>query len=99
MIYLHTELNMKNVTNDFRHQSLQDKDTIVDLLASLQQGLKKGTLKFSDEDNAIALKPSGLLNLTIEASSNSELNVLDVRITWQGNQPKKMKKELRILTD
>jgi amphi-Trp domain-containing protein len=87
---------MKKVNNDFRHRSLQDKDTLVELLASLQQGLKKGTLKFSDEDSSITLKPSGLLNLTIEASSNNDLNVLDVRISWQGNQPNKMKKELRI---
>ena len=87
---------MKKASNDFRHRSLQDKDTLVELLASLQQGLKKGTLKFSDEDSAITLKPSGLLNLTIEASSNNDLNVLDVRISWQGNQPNKMKKELKI---
>ena len=87
---------MKKANNDFRHRSLQDKDTIVELLASVQQGLKKGTLKFSDEDSAITLKPSGLLNLTIEASSNNDLNVLDVRISWQGNQPNKMKKELKI---
>jgi amphi-Trp domain-containing protein len=89
---------MKNVNNDFRHQSLQDRETIADLLSSLQQGLKKGTLKFSDEDNAITLKPSGLLSLTIDASSNNELNVLDVRITWQGGKPNKLKKELKVST-
>ena len=90
---------MKNISNEFRHRSLQDGDTIADLLASLQQGLKKGTLKFSDEDNAITLKPSGLLNLTIEASSSKELNAVNLRISWQGGQPGKKKKGLSISTD
>ena len=87
---------MKNDNKEFCHESLQDRETIVDLLSSLQQGLNKGTLKFSDENKDITLKPSGLLNLTIKASSSSELNALDVRISWQTNKPNKLIKELKI---
>lgn len=90
---------MKNGNNDFRHESLQDRETIADLLSSLQQGLNKGTLKFDDEDNEITLKPSGLLNLVIKASSSNELDVLDVRISWQRDQSKKIKKELKVSTE
>jgi amphi-Trp domain-containing protein len=90
---------MKNDNKDFRHDSLQDSDTIVDLLSSLQQGLSKGTLSFSDEDNHITLKPSGLLNLTIKASGSDELNVLDVRISWQSDKAGKVKKKIRISVD
>lgn len=87
---------MKNDNNDFRHESLQDKETIIHLLASLQQGLSDGTLSFSDEDNKITLKPSGLLNLKIKASGNSELNVLDIRISWQSHKDGKLNKKLRV---
>ena len=87
---------MKNGDNTFCHESLQDSESIADILSSLQQGLSNGTLKFSDEDNEITLKPSGLLNLTVKASSESGLNVLDVRISWSSKKPKKLKKELRI---
>jgi len=87
---------MKNDDNEFRHESLQDRDTIVNLLSSLQQGLSRGTLSFSDEDNQITLKPSGLLNLTIKASGSNELNVLDVRISWQENKADKRNKKLRV---
>ena len=90
---------MKNDNNSFCHESLQDRETIVDMLSSLQQGLSNGTLKFSDEDNAITLKPSGLLNLTINASSDSGLNVHDVRISRASKKPDKLKKELRISVD
>ena len=57
---------MKDSDKSFCHESLQDRETIADILSSLQQGLSKGTLKFSDEDNEITLKPSGLLNLSRE---------------------------------
>lgn len=87
---------MKNGNNTFRHQSLQDSETIAEILSSLQRGLSNGTLKFSDEKNEITLKPSGLLNLTVKASSDSGFNVLDVRVSWSSNKPNKLKKELKI---
>ena len=90
---------MKDGDNSFCHESLQDRETIADILSSLQQGLSNGTLKFSDEDNEITLKPSGLLNLSVKASSDSGLNVLDVRVSWSTKKPKKLKKELRISVD
>lgn len=90
---------MKNVDDTFCYESLQDRETIAELLSSLQQGLSNGTLKFSDEDNVITLKPSGLLNLTVKASSSSELNVLDLRISWQSSKPVKNKKKLKISVD
>jgi amphi-Trp domain-containing protein len=93
------ELDMKNDNNQFRHESLQDRETIADLLSSLQQGLTSGTLKFGDDENKITLKPSGLLNLTITASASGELNMVDVRIAWQSNEPNKIKKELFVSTD
>lgn len=90
---------MKNDNNSFCHESLQDSETIADILSSMQQGLASGTLKFSDEDNEIMLKPSGLLNITIKASSESGHNTLDMRISWSSKKPKKLKKELKISVD
>ena len=90
---------MKDGDNSFCHESLQDRETIADILSSLQQGLSNGTLKFSDEDNEITLKPSGLLSLTVKASSDNNHNVLDVRVSWASKKPKKLKKELRISVD
>ncbi|MGB5275892.1 MAG: amphi-Trp domain-containing protein [Gammaproteobacteria bacterium] len=90
---------MKHDNHHFLHESIQDRDTIAELLTSLQQGLSTGTLSFSDENNTITLNPSGLLNLTIEASGSSELNVLDVRISWQENKAGKLRNKISISTD
>ncbi len=90
---------MKNNNNNFRHESFQDRNTIVDLIASLQRGLSKGQLTFSDEANTITLEPTGLLYLTIEASAEAELNVLDVRITWQDNRSERLNKPFSVSTD
>ncbi len=89
---------MKNNNLNFRHESFQDRSTIVDLISSLQQGLSKGQLTFNDEDNTITLKPDGLLYLTIEACADSELNVLDVRITWQDNRSERLNKPFSVST-
>lgn len=87
---------MSNAKNEFRHESLQDRETIVDLLSSLQRGLSKGELSFSDEEDAITLKPEGLLNLVIKATRSSELNVLELRISWQSDASKKVNKTIKV---
>ncbi len=90
------EAEMKDSRDEFCHESLQDSETIAELLSSLQRGLAAGTLRFSDENNELTLKPSGLLNLTIRASGSSELNVVDVRVSWQSSKRDKAGKEIRI---
>jgi amphi-Trp domain-containing protein len=90
------EAEMKDSTDEFCHESLQDSETIAELLSSLQRGLAAGKLKFSDENHELTLNPSGLLNLTIRASGSSELNVIDVRITWQSSKRDKTGKDIRI---
>jgi amphi-Trp domain-containing protein len=90
------ETEMKDSRDEFCHESLQDSETIAELLSSLQRGLAAGTLRFSDENHELTLKPSGLLNLTIRASGSSELNVVDVRVTWQGSKRDTVGKEIRI---
>ena len=90
---------MKHENMHFRHQSLQDRDTIAELLLSVQRGLSKGKLSFTDDQNTITLEPSGLLNLTIEASANSELNVLDVRVTWQEHKLDSVSQRITVSTD
>jgi amphi-Trp domain-containing protein len=90
---------MKNEKKEFSHQSLQEREAVIELLSSIQKGLTSGTLSFSDDDNDIKLKAPGLLNLTINASSSSELNVLDLRLSWQDRSKDKLKKQLKISVD
>jgi len=92
---------MKNATQqekkDFRHESLQDAETIQGLLKALTRGLAKGKLTFSDEDGEIVMQPKGLLALKLTASKEDGRNRVNVRITWQdAEKPTKGKKSLKV---
>ena len=84
---------MRQRKNSFRHDSLQDAESIQALLKSVTEGLAKGKLTFSDEDDEIVMKPAGLLNLKLTASQEDERQRVTVRISWQVKEkrPKKGK--------
>ncbi len=79
----------------FHHESLQDRESIKDLLKALINGIEKGKLSFSDGDGEILMQPEGLLRLKLTASRQDDLNRVNVRISWQSaDKPKKNRKPL-----
>jgi len=83
---------MRQSKNTFRHESLQDAQTIQDILKSLTKGIAKGRLSFSDEDGEIVMKPEGLLNLKVTASQDEGRHRVNIRITWQEEEKVEEKK-------
>lgn len=74
---------MKQVKKKFTHESLQDAQSIKAILKSITNGLAKGKVVLSDEQDDVVLEPKGLLNLKVTASQDSEQNSLNVRIKWR----------------
>jgi amphi-Trp domain-containing protein len=87
---------MRQSKNSFRHESLQDAETIQDILKSLSKGIAKGKLSFSDEDGEIVMEPEGLLNLKITATQDEGRHRVNIRVTWQAEEEVKRKKPLRL---
>jgi amphi-Trp domain-containing protein len=75
----------------FKHESLQDKKSIQNMLKSISKAIAKGELKFSDQDGEIVMEPKGLLNLKITARKQDGEQRLDVRMSWK-TQEKVIKK-------
>ena len=75
----------------FKHESLQDKKSIQNMLKSISKAIAKGELKFSDQDGEIVMEPKGLLNLKITARKQDGEQRLDVRMSWK-TQVKVIKK-------
>ncbi|MEW8341521.1 MAG: amphi-Trp domain-containing protein, partial [Candidatus Thiodiazotropha taylori] len=73
---------MRQGKKSFRHESLQDCASIERLLKSITQGIGKGSLVLSDDEDEMELKPDGLLQLKVTASQDSEKHRLSLRITW-----------------
>ncbi len=83
---------MKRRKNSFRHESLQNRDSIQTILKALTEGIAKGKVSFSDEDDSISMAPDGLLNLKLIVSQEENRNRVNLRITWEDREEKKLKK-------
>ena len=83
---------MKRKKNSFRHESLQNRDSIQDILKALIEGIAKGKVSFSDDDDSISMAPDGLLNLKLSVSQEDNRNRINLRITWEDRQKKPLKK-------
>jgi len=83
---------MKRRKNSFRHESLQNRDSIQAILKALTEGIAKGKVTFSDDDDSISMAPDGLLNLKLTVSQEDNRNRINLRITWDDQKGKKLKK-------
>ena len=66
----------------FKHESLEDPESIVRYLQALQDGFANGTLLFSTDESNFVVKPTGLLNLEIDAKKKGEKVKLTLRLRW-----------------
>ena len=83
---------MKRKKNSFRHESLQNRDSIQAILKALTEGIAKGKVSFSDDDDSISMAPDGLLNLKLSVSQEDNRNRINLRITWEDREKKALKK-------
>ena len=84
---------MRNGKKNFRHQSLQDKKSIQDILKAITSGIAKGKVTFSDEDEKIVMRPEGLLDLKVTAGQEDNRNRFNIRISWQVDDSSEKKKK------
>ena len=83
-------------SNRFRHESLQSRDSIENLLKALTKGLADGKIVLEDEDDSMVMEPNGLLRLKISASQDEDRSRIDVRISWKEEQDLPKKKNVKI---
>ncbi|MGD8908892.1 MAG: amphi-Trp domain-containing protein [Chromatiales bacterium] len=79
---------MRQGKKNFRHESLQDRDSIQAILKAITQGMAKGRLTLSDEEGEMVLNPDGLLQLKVTAAQDTDRHRLNLRITWQAEEAK-----------
>ena len=67
----------------FQFESLQDNESIQALLKAITTGIGKGRLTFSDEDEKIVMKPTGMLDLKIAAAQEQDRSRFTIKVSWQ----------------
>ena len=84
----------------FSFESIQDSSSIVELLESITQGFRDGSITLSSEKKSINLHPDGLLNFSIKARQKAEESKLELRIRWKNTTAHHSKKNsLRISSE
>jgi amphi-Trp domain-containing protein len=89
---------MRQNKNTFSHLSLQDAKSIQPILKAIEKGIANGEMVFSDEDDKIVLKPEGLLRLKVSASESETKHQLNIKISWNINDPKLDDKSILSIT-
>jgi len=91
---------MKQGKKSFRHESLQDARSIRGILKALLDGIDKGRISFSDEDDEILMEPKGLLHLKLRATQDEHRHRINIRVSWQIEEDAgKAKKTLSVTND
>ncbi|MCU7844839.1 MAG: amphi-Trp domain-containing protein [Candidatus Thiodiazotropha sp. (ex Monitilora ramsayi)] len=90
---------MRQGKKNFRHESLQDRESIQAILKAITQGVAKGKLTLSDEEDEMVLNPDGLLQLKVTATQDTDRHRINLRITWQAEtEALKQGKSLKVKT-
>ena len=69
--------------NDFKHESLQDTESVVRYLSALIEGFEKGRLEFTSDDQTLALEPRGLLELEVRAKRRGGRVKVALKFAWR----------------
>ncbi len=80
---------MSEQAGRFKHQSMQDPQSIVRYLEALKEGFSNGALVFSTNGKRLVLKPQGLVNLEVEAKRKGEGIKLSLKFRWNEEEPAK----------
>ncbi len=74
---------MSSNDEEFRHDSLQDQQSIAKYLEVLVQGLQSGKLTFESDVERIALEPQGLIELEVRVKRARGRAKLRLVLTWR----------------
>ncbi|NVB42457.1 amphi-Trp domain-containing protein [Pseudenhygromyxa sp. WMMC2535] len=69
--------------DDFRHESVQDQQSIVKYLRAITAGIERGHIQLGAADQLFDLEPSGLLELQVRAKRKGGRVKLAIKLGWR----------------
>ena len=75
-------------SEEFKHESLQDRVSIARYLQALQEGLEKGHLELVSDEKTVVLDPDGLVELEVRAKRKGNRRKLSIKLSWRDDDPK-----------
>lgn len=69
--------------DDFRHESVQDRKSIVRYLQAVTAGIEAGHLELGTAEHTLALDPDGMLELQVRAKRKGGRVKLSIKLYWR----------------
>lgn len=73
---------MAKKTEYFEHESLQDKEAVINYLNALAEGIAKGEILISDEEDTQILLPQKFTLMNIKAKKSKHEQSLRLKLQW-----------------
>jgi len=74
---------MGSSDDEFKHESLQDTNSIIKYLEALSAGFEGGKIILGSKDKTLMLHPHGLLKMVVKAKKKSDRVRLILKFTWK----------------
>jgi len=74
---------MGSSKEEFRHESLQDQESIVNYLNAIADGIAQGKLTVGDAEEQYVLYPQGLLKLDFKAKRKDDKVKVEFEVSWK----------------
>jgi len=68
---------------EFRHESLQDQESIVNYLNAIADGIAQGKLTVGDAEEQYVFYPQGLLKLEFKAKRKDDKVKVEFEVSWK----------------
>lgn len=69
--------------DDFRHESVQDRESIVKYLRAVTAGIEKGHIELGTAEHLLSLEPEGMLELQVRAKRKGGKVKLAIKVGWR----------------
>lgn len=69
--------------DDFRHESVQDRQSIVKYLEAITAGIEQGRLDLGTVEHNLTLEPGGVLELQVRAKRKGGRVKLGIKLYWR----------------
>jgi len=74
---------MSSIDDEFKHESLQDSESIVGYLYALAEGFSSGKIIFGSKAKTLIFHPHGLLKMEVKAKKRSDRVRLSIKFSWK----------------
>jgi amphi-Trp domain-containing protein len=73
---------MAKNTHTFEHESLQDKESVMNYLKVISEGFDSGLIHLANEEDEVTLSPKGLSRLKIKAKQAKNHQEIRITLAW-----------------